>query len=187
MKENVKEIIADLDGTALKILELIKIKPKNSGELAESLDTSTKTIKRHYATLRKHGLIKSTPGQGISLTTRGVNFYRQYLRDKGTKNVPSKGEKGTENVPLSPRSSVKNEKIDECFAQFPPESLLKRALIESGGEAGRLLLESRLNELGFTLEVEDAPEKLAQLERDGKILQYKDTIALGAVWREVAS
>lgn len=97
----VEGIIADLDETALKILDLIKVHPKNSGELAEELDTTPRTIKRKYAVLRKHELIKTTPGQGVSLTARGVNFFRQYLGDKVTKNVTSKGEQVTENVPLS--------------------------------------------------------------------------------------
>lgn len=82
-------IIADLDETSLKILDLVKIHPRNSGELAEQLDVTTKTVKRKYAVLRKHELIKTTPGQGVSLTARGVNFLRQYLGDKGTESVPS--------------------------------------------------------------------------------------------------
>jgi len=77
--------------------------------------------------------------------------------------------------------------IDEAFKYFPPEHVLRSVLVSAGGEVGRLLLESRLNELGFTLESKDAPEKLAMLERDGKLILYKDTIALGRVWREVAS
>jgi DNA-binding Lrp family transcriptional regulator len=81
-----EEIIADLDEKALGILNALKSGPKTSEELAELLAVSIPTVKRRYGVLRRHGLIKTTTGQGVSLTIRGINFVKTYLsRESGIK------------------------------------------------------------------------------------------------------
>jgi len=101
VKEELEEIINDLDSIALKILDLIKSEPKSSRELSEALDVDEKTIKRRYATLLKHQLVETAPGRGVSLTPRGILFLKEYIRDLGTVSVPNKEEMGTKSVPMS--------------------------------------------------------------------------------------
>jgi len=109
-EEEFAEVIADLDNLALRILEQIKTEPKSSQQLGDVLDQSAKTIKRRYATLLKHQLIHTVPGKGVSLSPRGILFFKKYLgvppRDIGTENVPSEEEKGTKTVPMSPTPTL---------------------------------------------------------------------------------
>jgi len=100
-EEEIKQIIADLDETAVRILHLIKIEGKSSKDLASALGLDEKTVKRRYAVLNKHGLVNTRPGVGVELSSRGIIFLKRYLRDMGTKTVPNGGEKGSETVPKS--------------------------------------------------------------------------------------
>jgi DNA replicative helicase MCM subunit Mcm2 (Cdc46/Mcm family) len=72
----IEEIRKDLGETELAILNSIRIHSKSSAVLAEELDLSDVTIKRHYKPLRKHGLISTQTKTGVTLTARGVQFLR---------------------------------------------------------------------------------------------------------------
>jgi len=130
--EEMEAIITDLDQLALRILEQIKAEPKSSQQLADVLDQSIATIKRRYATLAKHQLIRTVPGKGVSLSPRGVIFLKENLGIKVSKNDTSgdeqesnlktekkpeknskpSGEQVSKNDTLIPTPSV-GEKIDE--------------------------------------------------------------------------
>ncbi len=69
------------------ILEKIKHEGMSSTQLAEELEITPKTIKRHYELLRKHNLIETKTGKGICLSVKGVKFIRWGMlnpRDIGT-------------------------------------------------------------------------------------------------------
>jgi DNA-binding transcriptional ArsR family regulator len=62
------------------ILNEIKITARSSGDLAETLDVSDRTVRERYRKLRKHELVKTSRKHGVELTARGVQFLRLILK-----------------------------------------------------------------------------------------------------------
>jgi len=109
-------IAKELGKTEWNILELIKHEPKSSTQLSEILNMVDKTIKRHYDKLKRHELIETKTGKGISLSLRGIKFVRwgmQTNRDIGTKSVPNKnnGDKKSPYVPMEVYTPI-DKKVD---------------------------------------------------------------------------
>jgi len=77
-----ERILTDLGKVEMDILKSIKIHSKGSPALAAELDLSDRTIREHYKSLKKHGLITTTAKIGASLTARGVKFLKA-LTSKG--------------------------------------------------------------------------------------------------------
>ena len=55
------------DPTRRRVLELLKQRPMNAGELAEEFDISKSTLSAHFAVLREAGLVVSEK-QGKTIT-----------------------------------------------------------------------------------------------------------------------
>lgn len=85
-----EEMVGTLTKRQLVILNSIKIHSKSSTILAEELDVSVDTIQRDYKTLRRYGLINTTPRVGVTLTARGVQFLKS-LKQRNIL-IPAKNE-----------------------------------------------------------------------------------------------
>lgn len=120
-----RQVVGELEERQIMILELIKVKPMTSSELADKLEVSVRTIKYDYELLRKHGLIRTMPGKGVELTSKGVKFLKMLKITNGEKNFspetpgakvqklctnePSLDEKVQENCTFAPASPEENE------------------------------------------------------------------------------
>jgi len=80
-----ESIVKELEERHYEILELVKLEPKSSTQLAEALGVSTRTIKRDYEVLRKHELITTKTGKGIQLSLKGIRFLKMLKRDEKPK------------------------------------------------------------------------------------------------------
>ena len=90
-------ITKELGETEWQILEEIKHEQKTSTQLSAILDKPTDTIKEHYKPLKKHNLIETKTGQGVSLSIRGVRFVRWGMLSAGglgDKNTPNENDSG---------------------------------------------------------------------------------------------
>ncbi len=85
-------MVKDFGETEYRILNEIKYSGKSSSQLGDILEKVPKTVKEHYNKLKKHGLIETITGKGISLTSRGIKFVKWVIENEGnivTKDVPN--------------------------------------------------------------------------------------------------
>jgi len=161
----VQEIVQDLGEVEMAILNSIIIHSKGSARLAEELELSDKTIKRHYKPLRKHNLINSAPRVGINLSARGVKFLKLLTsgnRDSRTKTVPIQEtlpRRGTKSVPESLIPSV-GDKIKIVYAKA--RELAKDGLVSKIAVADALQGKVNRNEV---------LQLLSKLAEEGKLAE----------------
>ena len=131
-------ITKELGETEWQILEEIKHEQRTSTQLSATLDKSADTIKEHYKLLKKHNLIETKTGQGISLSIRGVRFVRWGMLSAGglgEKTTPIKNDGGK--ITHYPTSKKEGHPI----LNFEPLEDIKDLLILKEGKPESLNLE----------------------------------------------
>lgn len=76
-RDELSEIMDNIDGREVKILDLLKKGRKSSSKLAEEIGISKRTVKRKYEFLKKHNLIKTSKGKGAELTPKGIKYIKR--------------------------------------------------------------------------------------------------------------
>lgn len=129
-------VTKDLKDIHYKILAELKTGKKSSTELSDKLGKGIRTIKEYYDPLKKHELIETKTGRGVSLSLKGVKFVRwSLLGDSaiGQKNGTNKNivqENGTIALMKVLSLSEKKEEKQEELIELPELINNKQQILE---------------------------------------------------------